>query len=201
VGIIERQSARSGRVCEYRLTDAGCELEPLIEVLGTWEQRWVRSQFADEDLDPGLLMWDMRRCIQSDRFPPGRTVVRFEYRGMTSRKRTWCILSTHDDVDLCLKEPGFDVDLFVTTDLRTMTAVLMGAIAAQRAVTDGRIVLVGPANLRRRFSSWLGLSPFAHVEPGPMRRPGTGVLSRIWARPAMRPAVPRRPPTDVRDAP
>jgi hypothetical protein len=62
------------------------------------------------------------------------------------------------------------VDLFVTTDLRTMTAVLMGVIPAQRAVTDGRIELIGPASLRRRFPSWLGLSPFAINEAGAFQR-------------------------------
>jgi hypothetical protein len=30
------------------------------------------------------------------------------------------------DVDLCSVDPGFDVDLYLATDLRTMTEILMG---------------------------------------------------------------------------
>jgi DNA-binding HxlR family transcriptional regulator len=165
-GIIEHQPTSRGHAGEYRLTHAGSDLRPLVEELGNWGQRWVRSQFAAEDLDPGLLMWDMRRCVKAHKFPPRRTVVKFEYRGITSRKRTWWIVSDQDDVDLCLKDPGFDVDLLVTSDLRTMTAVLMGALPVRRAVAEGRIVLVGPAILKRCFPAWLGLSPFANVAEG-----------------------------------
>ena len=42
-------------------------------------------------------------------------------------------------VDLCSVDPGFDVDLYVSTDLRTMTAIWMGLDTVRRAVADRRM--------------------------------------------------------------
>jgi hypothetical protein len=42
------------------LTEAGLELFPLIQGPGVWVQRWARSDYRPDDLDPGLLLWDIR---------------------------------------------------------------------------------------------------------------------------------------------
>ena len=66
-----------------------------------------------------------------------------------------------EEVDLCLIDPGFDVDLYVTTDLRTMTAIWMGLTTVRKAVADGSLTLTGDRSLASRMQTWLGLSPFA----------------------------------------
>ena len=58
-------------------------------------------------------------------------------------------------------DPGFEVDLYVVTDLRTMTAVWMGLADATREVGSGRMQLTGSAELAQSMQRWLGLSPFA----------------------------------------
>src|ERR1700687_302827 len=40
----------------YRLTSAGLELRPVVELLGAWGHRWARSNLNTGDLDAGLLM-------------------------------------------------------------------------------------------------------------------------------------------------
>ena len=47
----------------YHPTEAGYELLPVILGLGTWGQRWARSDYGPGDLDPGLLLWDVRRYL------------------------------------------------------------------------------------------------------------------------------------------
>lgn len=54
VGIVERR--RPGGATEYRLTEAGEELRPIIEQLGVWGQRWARGDVRPEHLDASLLM-------------------------------------------------------------------------------------------------------------------------------------------------
>jgi DNA-binding HxlR family transcriptional regulator len=163
-GVIERGPAQPGKGREYQPTTAGQELRPLIEMLGVWGQRWVRSRLTPDELDPGLLMWDIRRCTDAKLFPSTRTVVQFEFSDAApSKRRWWLVVSAKDGVDLCLTDPGFEVDLYIVTDLRTMTALWMGDMPLRYAFDSGRIDLDGSPELRRSLRSWLQRSPFGNV--------------------------------------
>src|SRR5712675_1684664 len=43
VGVITREVSDKGGHQEYRLTEAGRELRPIVEAAGAWGQRWARS--------------------------------------------------------------------------------------------------------------------------------------------------------------
>ena len=116
-----------------------------------------------DELDVTLLMWDMRRCIKVDAFPAGRTCVQFDFSDLPASKRTWWLVCDGEEVDLCPANPGFEVGLYVATDLRTMTRVFMGDLALKSAVASGQIEFDGPRELRQRFERWLGLSGFADI--------------------------------------
>jgi DNA-binding HxlR family transcriptional regulator len=163
-GVIERRQAPSGRGFEYHLTDAGRELEPLIMMMGEWGARWVRSRLEPEDLDVTLLMWDMHRTVRPEHFPEQRVVVGFEFTDVPQNKRRWWLVSEGDATDLCVTDPGYDVDLLILADLRTMTAIWTGGVSLQAALVSGALEAHGPADLRRRLSAWLGLSAFAPIK-------------------------------------
>ncbi len=158
-GIIERVETTGG----YQLTAAGWELKPVVEMLGVWGQRWVRGRLNDNDFDPDLLMWDMRRRIALEKLPPTRICLCFVFTDAPREKASYWLVGSPDGVELCVAEPGFDVDLFITTDVRTMTKVWNGDSALADKIRDGAIDLYGPSNLRQQFPSWLRLGMFAHV--------------------------------------
>lgn len=171
-GVIERQTDERGQASAYRLTAAGEELWPLIERLGVWGQRWVRSQLDTEpNLDAGLLMWDIRRGVDATRLPAERTVIQFDFTDVKPPKRRWWLMGSHGEVELCLRDPGFEVDVFVTSDLGTLTAVWIGDLSIDEALRSGRIELIGERTLCRDFRSWFALSPFAAVERPASARP------------------------------
>ncbi len=161
VGIVERRAIANERgVYEYRLTDSGRELKPVVEAMGIWGQRWIETRLSLKNLDPSLLMWDMRRNFNPSPLPERRIVIQFLYRSLPEAKRRWwLVIGADGDVDLCWSDPGFEVDLYVSTDLRTMTAILIGATTVQREA--GRIELVGDRALADTMQTWLSLSPFA----------------------------------------
>jgi hypothetical protein len=66
--------------------------------------------------------------------------------------------------DLCVVDPGFDVDLYVSTDLRTMTEIWLGYIAIGAACEKDQLVLTGDNELAASLRAWLKLSVFAEVE-------------------------------------
>ncbi len=160
-GVVERKPLKSGKgIFEYHLTDAGKDLRPVVEAIGMWGQKWVESSLSLKNLDPSLLMWDMRRNLNPLPLPPIRTVVQFLYSDLpTTKSHWWLVIEPGGEVDLCWSDPGFEVNLYVTTDLRTMTAIWMGlgTIESER----DKMELLGERKVAETMQVWLGLSPFA----------------------------------------
>ena len=139
----------------------------MVERLGEWGQRWSTAQFELENLDIGLLMWNVQRRIDVERVPARRVVVRFDFRAVPRRysaMRTFWLVLQRPDVDLCIKDPGYEVDLVVTADAATMARVWMGKLTFAQALRSGGLRLEGPRELTRAFPEWLLLSHFAQIE-------------------------------------
>lgn len=161
-GIVKRVPAQSGRGSEYHLTESGQHLAPLIEGLGHWGERWLRPQFDDRDLDPSLLMWDVSRRVDPAGVPDQpRTTVQFHLTGVPSKYGRWWLVFENGAADLCLKDPGFDVDLYVTTPMRVAAEVWLGRRGIAEAVRSGDLKLDGPKRQVSAFSRWFALSVFA----------------------------------------
>jgi len=160
-GVVRR--IRSGPVdaVEYRLTRAGKDLKSVVFGLGFWGQRWVEAESSLKNLDPSLLMWDMRRNLDPSPMPQRRCVIQIEYRELAPAKRHWWLIVEAGQTDLCRKDPGFEVDLYVSTELKTMTSIWMGLTTLQSAVEKGEVELTGDPAIGRAMGKWLGLSPFA----------------------------------------
>ena len=170
-GVITRESLPGSRGHYYRLTEAGHEFHSVIEGLGAWGQRWT-VRIERDNLDPGFLMWNVRRRIALDLLPPRRTVLHFKFSGVPVRHRGprlfWLLLE-RTQVDLCIKDPGFEVDLCVEADLAAMAQVWLGDITFEHAQRSGKVRLSGSRELARAFPTWLMLSHFAAV-PRPERQ-------------------------------
>lgn len=162
-GIIAREASPSeAGVFEYRLTSSGRELGPIVESFGTWGQRRISAALSLQHLDVQLLMWDMRRNLNTTPMPQRRNVIQFVYPQLPATQRHWwLIVDPKDGVDLCSVDPGFEVDLYVSVDLRTMTAIWMGLDTVRAAVSNGRMMLTGDRRIASSMQTWLGLSPFA----------------------------------------
>ncbi len=161
-GVVGRQRGGEAGLYEYHLTRAGRELEPIVQAFGVWGQRWVESEVTLENLDVQLLMWDMRRSLDTTPMPKRRSTIQFLYTGTPQNQRLWWLIVTPGEgAELCSIDPGFDVDLYVASDLRSMTAIWMGLDSVRKAVSDGRVKLTGDRKLASDMQTWLGLSPFA----------------------------------------
>jgi DNA-binding HxlR family transcriptional regulator len=162
-GVIVRRPSARGRGATYHLTAAGREFMPLIEALGTWGQRWSRRQLADNELDVGLLIWSLERSVRADAFPGKRTVVRLEFTDQRGAKRLWWFVNENGHCELCLQDPGFDVDLYLACTLRDMICIVRGDLSLTRAIESDRLVVTGASAVRRALRAWLNLSPLAQV--------------------------------------
>jgi DNA-binding HxlR family transcriptional regulator len=160
-GVIETRATGQAGIVEYHLTQAGQELRPIVMSLGIWGQRWVETQSSLKNLDPSLLMWDMRRNMDLTPMPPHRCTIQFHYAELPPARQYYWMVIDNRMVDLCPVDPGYEVDLFVECSLRTMTAIWMGLTNVQAELDGGRLELSGDKTLARSMQQWLGLSPFA----------------------------------------
>jgi DNA-binding HxlR family transcriptional regulator len=159
-GIITTRPGPGGTQ-EYRLTAAGEDLRSVVMGLGFWGQRWIETKLSLKNLDPSLLMWDMRRTLDPDPFPLRRYTIQFHYSELGAGHHTWWLVVEKGLVDLCAVDPGYDVDLYVRCPLRSMTAIWMGLATAREEIDAGRLELTGDRMIADTMQQWLRLSVFA----------------------------------------
>lgn len=164
-GIIHATRTANGGT-EYRLTEAGEDLRPLILGIGFWGQRWIESRLSLKNLDPSLLMWDIRRHLSPEPLPPRRCTIQFRYPELQPAQQNWWLVVDKGAVDLCGFDPGFEIDLLVTSSLRSMTAIWMGMTVVRKEIEAGRVEIDGDPRIAQAMQQWLGLSTFA---PEPRR--------------------------------
>ena len=162
-GVI-RSVPNAAGITEYHLTEAGEELRPIVIGIGNWGQRWVESRLSLRNLDPTLLMWDMRRNLSPAPMPPRRCTIQFLYPELSPTMRAYWLVVEKGSVDLCHADPGFEVDLLVTSSLKTMTAIWMGLTRLESEIRSGRVQVDGDPVIARAMQSWLRLSVFAPTE-------------------------------------
>jgi DNA-binding HxlR family transcriptional regulator len=160
-GVITTTRTGQPGVVEYKLTQAGEDLRGIVMSLGVWGQRWVESSLSLKNLDPSLLMWDMRRNVATASFPNRKCTVKFTYPELSVPRNSWWIVVDDGAADLCSVDPGYEVDLYVRAALRNMTAVWMGMSTLKAEIEAGNIELTGDKALAHSMHAWLGLSPFA----------------------------------------
>jgi DNA-binding HxlR family transcriptional regulator len=158
VGAIARTDGPHGP--EYELTEAGQELAILVSALGTWGQRWLAREPANEDLDLEPLLVDMQRRVRFAALPKEPLVVRFEVRGYHKR----FMLLKKTEASLCRQNPGFPEPVCVRGPLTPLVAWWRGDKSFLEAQRLG-LEIDGPKVFTRAFPKWFDLYPFAHIEP------------------------------------
>jgi DNA-binding HxlR family transcriptional regulator len=171
-GIIERRRRPDGGGAEYWLTSAGNAFRPGIEELRHWGLRYGRDHVKRGDLDPAVLLWGFRKRVDRAALPKTRVVVRFEFAGVpasrTKYRIMWLVLD-RTGVDVCVKDPGYDVDLVFRGKIADFVAVYLGH-ALWRQMAGRALVISGAPSLARRLPGWLRLDPLTDSD-GPIALP------------------------------
>ena len=159
-GVVERSEV-DGRTI-YSLTECGRELVSVVEALGAWSVRWM-SDLVDRDLDPSVLMWDIRRTIPLAQWPRTRTVLAFRLSGAPPKASSWWLMVADGEAQVCDFDPGYEVAATVSTSLRTLSQIWRGDESWQRALVNGSVAIDGLSEVRRAVPTWVGQSSLAAV--------------------------------------
>lgn len=168
IGVVRRTAA--GKVWEYGLTDAGEELRPIIVACGEWGARWIGSRLREDELDAGLLMWDMRRFARVAEFPPHPVVINFRFRDARSGEKNWWLVVENEVADLCRDDPGRELTLIVDSSVRALTEVWTGDRTPQEVMRSRELRVDGLAQDAESVWRWLGTSNFAAIRSETLKR-------------------------------
>ena len=161
-GLVVKKKIPGQRGFEYFPTSSCQELLPIIQSLGNWGMRWASSNLTEKDYDVELLMLYLKRSIVPDQLVGRETVIRFKFTDIETYPDWWIIVD-HDTVDLCVKEPGKDIDVYITTTVKTMVDIWMGDASYKKAIKSGLLMMVGNSYLTRNVASWLKNSSFKDI--------------------------------------
>jgi DNA-binding HxlR family transcriptional regulator len=167
-GLVTRRDTGPGAHAEYFTTPLADELEPLIRGLGEWAHRNIDCEVSLQDLDARMLMWNIRGKIDQLQLPKRKSVIQFilSDRG-NETVNYWLVAKPGEEIDLCYTDPKFDVDLFVVSELRDLTAAWMGHSTFDAEIAAGRITLTGHDLMAKTLTKWLIRSSYADVARGP----------------------------------
>ena len=86
-------------------------------------------------------------------------MIQFDFGGRP--RRSYWLLIERTDVSVCLKNPGFDINVIVAADIVAFYRVWLGRVTLSEALRKQQVRLDGtPADVRA-FSGWFAWSPMA----------------------------------------
>lgn len=161
-GLVLKKKIPGQQGYEYFPTESCKELLPIIKSLGDWGMRWARDNLTESDYDVELLMLYLQRSIRSDKLVGDETVIRFKFTDIKDLSNWW-LIARDKDVDVCVKDPGKDVDVYFTCPVKTLIDVWMGDLSYRKAVNSNKLKVVGPSALTRNIFTWMDVSIFADL--------------------------------------
>jgi DNA-binding HxlR family transcriptional regulator len=157
MGIIaKRENPNDRKRTEYIPTQAGLELQAVIQALLVWGAQWAFEEPSEADLDPVLLMWWMRDGVVVENLPDERVVVQFDF--PRAQVETYWLVMQPNDVSLCLTHPGHEIDVLVTADLAVYLQVWLGRMEFAQAIASRRVTVDGIPALANAFPTWFQYS-------------------------------------------
>jgi hypothetical protein len=159
--LIERAGERGSGT--YHLTAIANDLRPIVDQLANWSHRNIDTKVKLERLDARVLMWNMRRKVNAAVLPRHRlSVIQFIFRDLPEAERNyWIISRPGHPIDLCSIDPGHDVALYVTAELRALTSAWMGYSTLAAEIDRGTVELIGDEQLMNSIGDWMVRSRFA----------------------------------------
>lgn len=161
-GLVIKKKIPGQKGFEYFPTKSCQELLPIIRRIGYWGLRWAKENLTEKDYDVELLMLYLKRSFVQNQLIGTETVIRFKFTDIEQYPDWWLVV-TVDDTDLCVKDPGKDVDVYFTTNVKTMIDIWMGDITYRKARKEGNLKIIGDRNIMRHISTWTANNMFADL--------------------------------------
>ena len=165
LGLVERVEDKATGAVDYIRTEAAIALEPALDALAFWGQRYIKAELALCTASASSMMWKMRGMIDVGELPKRRVVLQFHFNDEGLEYDTYWVIAQPDaEVEICSSIPGFEVDLFIETNVPSLLGVILGRTTIARETDLGELFVSGDALLARTMARWLPVSPYSKVD-------------------------------------
>jgi DNA-binding HxlR family transcriptional regulator len=178
-GVVIRKRIPEKRGYEYHLSPAGKALRPVVLELGKWGMQWVYDGLTDDQLNVVVLLREIALFLKTDQLPSGDTILQFTFTDFEDNAKRY-ILVHGDKREVCDENPGYEVDVYFRSTLRTLSEIWWGDMALPAACDDKSLQVTGQPTYTRNLARWFPVSSFATLNrnrstataaPGPARAP------------------------------
>ena len=161
--VLRKKSSTPGRF-EYHLTPAGKALAPVLTELGRWGMRYANQGMTDKHNTVSGLIRDFAGAINVDELPSCDVIIQFNLTDMEGSPKRY-VNVRNGVAQECSQDLGFDVDIYITASVRTLTKVWYGELDIRQAMEEGSAKVVAPPAFLRTIRRWLGISSFTTDNP------------------------------------
>ena len=145
---------------EYFPTQACQQLLPIIVAIGNWGMDWARSNLSDKDYDVEFLMLYLKRSIVTEQLLGRENVFRFNFTDIEEFPNWWLVVKG-EEIDICDKDPGKDINVYFTSPIKVLTDIWMGDNSYRQAMADGSLKVVGDQALTNNITRWMKSALFS----------------------------------------
>jgi len=159
-GLLLRKRVPEKRGYQYLLTPAGKALAPVVTELGKWGMRWVYDGLSEEHLNVVVLLREIAVFLRTEELPSGETTLQFTFTDLADNPRRY-VLVRDSKCEACDDNPGYEVDVYFRSTLRTLSEIWWGDTSLRAARASGALQVTGAPAYTRNLSSWFPVSTFA----------------------------------------
>ena len=154
----------------YGITYAGRELQPVLEALHDWSERFVPDDPAMVERDPDIVVSWLGDRVDARRLPSRPVVLDLSLQG-ARRPRFWLLLERGAGASVCIEDPGIAEDryVFLETDVGSLMPLARGMGDWRRAIDEDAIQLFGNPRLINQLPDWFARQPAMGPDSGDRR--------------------------------
>jgi len=139
---------------DYRLTEAGVALAPVVRELARWAVITDSATLTEDDLDTAALTWDMQRRVDTDALPERTVVLAIEFPDRAASDRNFWLHLSRTDVNLCREDTGAPIDVWLTAPTVAATNWWLGHLSWAQLLRQPGVGVHGDRTLQREMHAW-----------------------------------------------
>ena len=125
---------------------------------------WVFDGMTDDQLDVVVLLRDIALLINTDELPDCDTVLQFTFTDLDENSRRFVTIKA-DSREVCDENPGYEVDVYFRSTLRTLSEIWWGETNILSACKTEKLKVTGLPVYTRNLSKWFPVSSVAGHNP------------------------------------
>jgi DNA-binding HxlR family transcriptional regulator len=166
-GLVTKQIRSNQRDTQYKLTTSGESLGNVVFGMAEWSQEWLHTEPSLENIDADHLFWSLRRSARPHSNLPSPFVVHIFLSDQPKNKQNAWLLFEDDEVELCINDHGFEVDVQVEALSKSLTKVYLGWSSFSQEIASKEIILHGDVQYTKLIDQWFGKSRLANIKKQP----------------------------------